>query len=93
MNLHAPCPCPHCGVIQNASTGIPNEAEAHPGDFCVCFECAGLNRYDEALLLRAATGSDYAIIAMDLNLTMLLARARAGIMLLQALRKKKCPKP
>jgi hypothetical protein len=44
-----PSPCGHCGRVNDHASG-PAGAVPTPGTFTMCFQCLGINRFDDALL-------------------------------------------
>lgn len=40
--------CPHCGSLVDAATG---DRTPEAGDFTICLYCAGINRFNDNLLL------------------------------------------
>ena len=67
--------CGHCGMMLNRATheeGIPPSS----GDVSVCWNCAGVNRFDAELLLKPVRDEDLGAIDVDHEQ---LAEARALI--------------
>lgn len=47
--------CPHCGSLNDGATEMHLEAvRPKPGDWSMCFECAGISVFTEDLHLRAS---------------------------------------
>lgn len=44
-----PSPCGHCGRVNDHASG-PAGVAPTPGTFTMCFQCMGINRFDDALL-------------------------------------------
>lgn len=84
-------PCPHCGVVMQAASGITGHVPS-PGDFAVCVRCGGINCFDEALGLLPFDALDSLDEARRDHLLEMQALIRTGRMA-DAMHAKKRPAP
>lgn len=51
-------PCPGCGYVMDAATGINGGESPVPGNLTICIKCASVSKYDEELLLVPVTSEE-----------------------------------
>lgn len=57
--LEGPDACPHCAAPLNAHSG---DRAPQPDEFSICFECAGVLRFDANRKLRATSPEETAAV-------------------------------
>jgi hypothetical protein len=67
-----PTPCPYCGGLLDAFTGITGTCQAKPGDASICAYCAGLLAFGDDLVPREPTDEEL-VIFLD-NVALLTAQ-------------------
>lgn len=70
-----PSACGHCSIVLDRATHDADET-ASPGDLSVCWNCAGVNRFDADLVLKPVRDEDLEALDVDHGQ---LAEARALI--------------
>jgi hypothetical protein len=71
-----PSACLSCGALNDAATGVNNDARPSPGDVTVCLYCGHIMVFSDDLLMRNPTAAEIHQIAGDPRILMV-QRARA----------------